>query len=268
MICALLVLQTPDLPAPLSHLSPWLDMLTRPRREVFTDLAEQEHRRFVKTHTPLDGLPHDPSVTYVVVGRDPRDVAISMRNHMDNMDMPQVLAAREASAEADGIELPPLKPPKARPDDPVEQFWLWVDDDTDPTVGGSTLRFTLHHLESFLRAPAELDVLRLHYDDLLADLPGQMRAIAEHLDIDVPDARWAALVEAASLARMREKASVTVPGSAPGQWRDPSQFFRRGTSRQWEELLDGPDDLARYAARARSIGSEALVDWVHRPALP
>ena len=71
MICALLILQSPNLPAPLSRLSPWLDMTTRSRREVFADLAAQEHRRFIKTHTPLDGLPVDRSVTYVCVAPGP-----------------------------------------------------------------------------------------------------------------------------------------------------------------------------------------------------
>ena len=78
MICALLVLQDPRLPAPLSSLSPWLDMADRPRAEVFARLEGQAHRRFYKTHTPLDGLPADPRATYVCVGRDPRDVAVSM----------------------------------------------------------------------------------------------------------------------------------------------------------------------------------------------
>src|SRR5690349_16062238 len=57
MICALLVFQSAELPAPLSTISPWLDMLTRPRDDVFADLAAQTHRRFIKTHLPLDGLP-------------------------------------------------------------------------------------------------------------------------------------------------------------------------------------------------------------------
>ena len=57
MICALLVLQEPELPLPLDTLSPWIDMVTRARKEVFADLAAQTHRRFIKTHTPLDGIP-------------------------------------------------------------------------------------------------------------------------------------------------------------------------------------------------------------------
>ena len=40
-------------------------------------LAAQRHRRFIKSHTPLDELPFDAQVSYVCVGRDPRDVGIS-----------------------------------------------------------------------------------------------------------------------------------------------------------------------------------------------
>jgi hypothetical protein len=39
MICALLVFQTPDLPAPLGQLSPWLDHLIAPRDQVYARLA-------------------------------------------------------------------------------------------------------------------------------------------------------------------------------------------------------------------------------------
>jgi hypothetical protein len=57
MICALLVFRTAELPRPLVELSPWLDWLMRPIDEVVADLEAQGHRRFIKTHTPLDGLP-------------------------------------------------------------------------------------------------------------------------------------------------------------------------------------------------------------------
>src|SRR4029453_12930442 len=60
LICALLVFQTADLPAPLPTLSPWLDWLIVPHDEVIARLEGQEHRRLVKTHTPLDGIPLDP----------------------------------------------------------------------------------------------------------------------------------------------------------------------------------------------------------------
>src|SRR3954447_3329571 len=109
MICALLVLQEPELPLPLDRLSPWIDMVTRARTEVFADLQAQTHRRFLKTHTPLDGIPNDPTVTYICVGRDPRDVALSIDHHIDNMDVGAFLNARERAAVIDGIELGPLR---------------------------------------------------------------------------------------------------------------------------------------------------------------
>ena len=95
MICALLILQEPELPLPLNRLSPWIDMVTRARTEVFADLQAQTHRRFIKTHTPLDGIPNDPRVTYICIGRDPRDVALSIDHHIDNTDVGAFLEARE-----------------------------------------------------------------------------------------------------------------------------------------------------------------------------
>src|SRR5437879_4553373 len=59
MICALLVFQTPTFDRSLDLISPWLDMLTRDRDSVVADLEAQHHRRFIKTHTPLDGVPFD-----------------------------------------------------------------------------------------------------------------------------------------------------------------------------------------------------------------
>src|SRR3954466_2913061 len=94
MICALLVLQEPELPLPLDTLSPWIDMVTRPRTAVFAALAARAPRRFIKTHTPLDGIPNDPTVTYICVGRDPRDVALSIDRHTDNTDVDPFLHAR------------------------------------------------------------------------------------------------------------------------------------------------------------------------------
>ena len=85
-ICSLLVFGTPHLDNPLTTISPWLDMLTRPLQDVLDDLEAQTHRRFIKTHIPLDGLPFDERVTYICVGRDPRDLALSWDSHMANTD--------------------------------------------------------------------------------------------------------------------------------------------------------------------------------------
>ena len=46
-------------------------------------------------------------------------------------------------------------------------------------------------------------------------------------------------------------------------WIDRKQFFRRGTSGQWCELLDA-DDLRRYQDRVQELADPEPVDWVHR----
>jgi aryl sulfotransferase len=263
MICALLILQEPELPLPLDRLSPWIDMVTRARAEVFADLQAQTHRRFIKTHTPLDGIPNDPTVTYISVGRDPRDVALSIDRHIDNMDRGAFLIARERAAAIDGIELEPLRPTSPRPGGERDHFWQWVDDETPSTQIGSSLRRTVEHLQTFRDAADELDVVHLHYGDLKADLDGQMRQLAARLGIDVDEQRWPRLVHAASFESMRSRADTMVPGGGPEHWIDPAAFFSRGISGQWRDLLDGAD-LARYAARVRALASDELVEWVHR----
>lgn len=265
MICAVLVLQSPELDRPLAVLSPWFDMVTRARLEVVADLEAQRHRRIIKTHTPLDGLPHRDGVTYICVGRDPRDVALSMDNHLSNMDLQAFLAARERGARIDGIspEPFPASPDDAAPVDLRERFWRWVDDDTPPTEVSSSLRRTLHHLETFWMVRDDPHVVLLHFDDLKADLEGSMRALATRLGIEVPAPLWPELVAAATFDQMRAKAAKTVPRTPEGSlWQDDGRFFHRGTSGQWRELLDD-DDQERYRERVRGLVGSDLAAWMH-----
>src|SRR3954468_12955687 len=86
MICALLIFQTAELPARLDALSPWLDFLATSKDEGYARLAAQDHRRFIKTHTPLDGIPIDDRAIYLVVARQPLDMAVSLYHQGNNID--------------------------------------------------------------------------------------------------------------------------------------------------------------------------------------
>jgi hypothetical protein len=123
MICALLVFQTPDLPAPLSRLSPWLDWLGTPRDDVYARLTAQDHRRFIKSHTPLDGIPLDERATYLVVARHPLDMAVSLYHQGDNLD-------RERIRQLVGQPERPTTTPRSRPELPD---WLACGSVTTPT---------------------------------------------------------------------------------------------------------------------------------------
>ena len=266
MICVLLVHQRAELGRPLSELSPWLDMTSTARRDVVATLGAQRHRRVIKTHTPLDGLPIEPGVTYLGVGRDPRDVALSMDNHLDNLDVGAFAAARAEAAAIDGVAIDPIEPPPPRAATPEARFWSWVESDVAPTGVASSLLRTLRHLQTCVDPPSGADVVLLHYDELRGDLAGQMRGLADRLGIDVPAGRWPELVRAATFDEMRARADVTAPNANRGAWHDSARFFNRGTSGQWRTLLDA-GGLDRYRARVAAIGTPEAAGWVHRPPL-
>ncbi|GGK35525.1 glycolipid sulfotransferase [Pilimelia terevasa] len=252
MLVALLVFQRPRLPAPLTALSPWLDMTALPAAQVHAALAAQRHRRFIKTHTPLSGLPLRADVTYIVVGRDPRDVMVSLEHHLANLD--------PAAVERVFGFAPPAPPA------PDARVALWIDG--APHADGEApqgLPGVVDHLaDAWARRDAPHVVL-LHYADLSRDLGGAMRALARRLDIAVPPERWPELVAAASLAAMRDRAAEMVPDERLGMFTDAGRFFRRGTCGQWRDVFTAAD-LARYDARLAALTADAgpgLREWLH-----
>ncbi|GGS70007.1 glycolipid sulfotransferase [Planobispora rosea] len=254
MICALLVFQTPDLPEPLSAMSPWLDHLVTPEEEVYARLAAQRHRRFVKTHTPLDGVPVDERATYIVVARHPLDMAVSLYHQGDNIDGERLRALTDQPEPAG----PPAPKPSLR-----EWLLRWIGKDVSPAEEMDSLPGVMWHLsDAWERRLRQPNVLLVHYDDLLADLEGEMRGLARSLDVDVPEEVWPALVEAATFDSMRSRADRLAPNTA-GVLKDTSAFFRRGTSGSGRELLTG-DELARYHERTRRLAPPELLEWLHR----
>jgi aryl sulfotransferase len=253
MICALLVFRRPDLPEPLGEMSPWLDRLTAPEAELFAELAAQRHRRFMKTHTPLDGIPIEPEVTYIVVARHPLDAAVSLYHQGDNIDR-EVLRRLVGRAE-------PTAAPAPRPD---LHDWLveWIDEDPAPTESLDSLPGVMWHLADAWSRRSEPNVVLVHYDDLQHDLDGAMRGLAARLGIEVDEAAWPALVRAASFSDMSARAASLLP-DRNGILRDPAAFFRRGTSGAAREVLtDG--ELARYDERAGRLAPVDLLGWLHR----
>jgi hypothetical protein len=259
MLCALLIFDGPTFPAPLSELSPWLDMCIHPLAEVMAAYAAQTHRRFIKTHTPLDGLPLHPDVTYLVVGRDPRDIAISYEHHAANIDFDRVLELRAAAVgNADLADLPPRPVPSA---DPVARFWAFVADETR-AAPPPTLASVLHHLDTGWQRRHAPNVALVHYADLQADLSGEFLRLAHILGIPTSLARTRALAAEASLDRMRERSADVAPNASQGNLRDVRAFFRRGGSGEWQARLTAAG-LAVYEARVAALVAPDLAAWAH-----
>jgi hypothetical protein len=252
MICALLIFQSSELPAPLGHLSPWLDWLVEPRDRVVARLEKQSHRRFIKTHTPLDGVPMDRQVTYVVVGRHPLDVAISLYHQGNNLDRQKI---RQLTGHRDVAVHGGLRPSLHE--------WLvgWLAEQAEPRRHLDTLPGLLLHASDAWGRREQDNVVLLHYDEMLRDLSGVMRRLAAHLNIVIGEDRWPALVEAASFEAMKAGAGAAAPDSL-GVLKDPQRFFRRGTSGEGREVLSEAEQAA-YAARATALADPEVLAWLH-----
>jgi hypothetical protein len=260
MLCALLIFDGPAFPGPLDEVSPWLDMNIRPLAEVTAALAAQTHRRFIKTHTPLDGLPLHPEVTYLVVGRDPRDVAISFEHHVANADSERFLELRAvAIGNEDLAEFPEDAAPS---EDPVERFRIFVTDDAPGGGGPPTLASMLQHLDTAWQRRGEPNVFLFHYADLKAELAGELLRLAGVLGIPCSADRARELAAEASLARMRERAAEVAPTASQGTWKDVRAFFRSGGTGEWRDRVSAAD-LVTYEARVARLVSPDLAAWVH-----
>jgi aryl sulfotransferase len=254
MICALLIFQTSPLPDSLSAMSPWLDWLITPRGDVYDQLAAQAPRRFIKSHTPLDGLPVDPKVTYIVTGRHPLDMAVSLYHQGENLN-------RERIAELTGQPDPGLGA-NHRP--PLHQWLLeWIESEASHKETLDSLRGVMWHLVDAWQRRNRQNVVLVHYEDLVADLNREMRRLGDRLGIRVPESKWPALVDAATFAQMKARAESITPDPV-GILKDHRAFFRRGSSGAGAEALTRVE-LEHYYLRASQLAPPDLFEWLHRP---
>lgn len=241
-----------ELPAPLAALSPWLDHLAEPREQVIARLAAQHHRRVIKTHTPLDGIPLHAGTRYIVAARHPLDAAVSLYHQGDNIDRRRLARLTAATVAARPRPLPPL----------AQWLRAWIEGDADPFDDLDSLPGVMWHLSDAWSRRAHGNVTLVHYDDLLDDLDRQMRRLTGILHIPVEDDRWAALAHAATFDSMRARADALAPDAA-GILRDRAAFFRRGRSGAALELLDRAS-VERYHERASALAPSDLLTWLHR----
>ena len=247
-ICLSLVHGSAALPAPLGELSPWVDWLVEPEGDLFARLEAQPGRRVLKTHTPLDGVVLDQRATYVVVVRDPLDTAVSLYHQGDNLD-------RDRIAQLTGQ----VSAPATSPREPLHD-WLvrWTMSDADPRESMDSLPGVVHHVCDAWSRRDDERVLLVSYEALVADLEGQMRWLADRLDVRPDPDAWPSLVEGATFTGMRALAVARAP-DPQGVLKDPVAFFRRGTPGAGREVL-GAGELAAYEQRVRDLVATAQVD--------
>jgi len=240
-ICAMLVFGRAEIDVQPGNESPWIDANFMPVDAVNAMLEAQTHRRFIKTHTPLDGIPFYPECTYLAVYRDPRDAYFSMANHLVNMNLP-----------------PDAPPPPPR----AETFEAWA---SEPLIPGQaqqlSLSFAINHFKTFWNYRDLPNIHFFHYSDLKRDLAAGVRAMAKAIGVKLEDATILAIAEAAKFQNMRAKAMKFAPGAGSGIWKNETNFFDKARQGQWRELV-GERDLAAYRKTMSDMLPPAAAAWL------
>ncbi len=233
---------------PVAEMSPWVDLRVPPKEVKLPQIEAQDHRRFLKTHLPVDALVFSPKAKYIYIGRDGRDVVWSLYNHHAKANA----LFYEAINDTPGLVGPRLDPPPAS----IRQYYAdWF------AGNGYPFWPFWENIRSWWEIRDLPNVMLLHFNDLKADMPGTIRKIASFLDIPVDEAAYPEILEHCSFAYMKAHADATVPmGGA--LWDGGAQVFvHKGENGRWRDVLSA-EECAAYDQRALAELGPECAHWL------
>ena len=232
---------------PINRVSPWMDSRLNPRRRLAA-VAAQKHRRILKSHLPLDALVFSPHAKYIYVARDGRDVVWSLHhNHVNAAD-----AHFRMLNDVPGR----FGPPMDRADPDIRGYFRrWLSKDGFPFWP------FWEHVRGWWQARDLPNVMLLHYGDLKRDLEGEMRRIADFLDLEVRSDKWPQMIEHCTFEYMKEHASTVAPLGSELMKGGVTAFIHKGEMGRWREILT-PGDIADYEQTAIDQLGEECARWL------
>lgn len=238
----------------VGEISHWVDLRLPPRHVKIPEIEAQTHRRFLKTHLPVEALVFSPKAKYLFIARDGRDVIWSFYNHHLNMT-DELINALNGEA---GPDIEPFEHVSLEVD---EYFRRWLEKD------GYPIWPFFSHITSWWNVRKLPNVKVLHFAALKEDMPGQIQEIAEFLEIDINPDKWSDILEHCSFDYMHEHAELSAPlGGAP--WKGGARtFIHKGTNGRWRDVLTEEDNKQYEAAAIDQLGAECA-RWLANGKLP
>jgi aryl sulfotransferase len=230
-----------------SHISPWIDLRIMPP-EAHAALEAQTHRRFVKTHLPVDALVFSPRAKYLYLGRDGRDMVWSLYNHHATANDHWYGVLNNTPGR--------IGPPIERPPASVHDYYRqWFDGD------GAPFWSYWENVRSWWAVRDLPNVKLIHFNDLKRDLPGSIQSIANFLGIPIDEKTFPAIAEHCGFDYMKAHAEEVAPlGGALWEGGGKS-FIYKGTNGRWKDTLTGAE-IKEYEQRAIAELGPQCAAWL------
>lgn len=232
----------------LAAMSPWMDLRVPPKHIKLAEVEAQPHRRFLKTHLPVEALVFSDKAKYLYVARDGRDMVWSLYNHHRNANAKWYGALNETP----GLVGPKIGP---APDDIREYFQTWLARDGFPFWS------FWENIRSWWAIRELPNVKLVHFNDLKADLAAEIDGIAQFLDIRHDADTLRRITEHCGFDYMKERADSIAPLGGVLWEGGGKTFINKGTNGRWRDALSVADSAA-YEARALAELGPDCAAWL------
>ena len=234
---------------------PWVDGLFFSREDLqrLIGIAQDADMRLIyKTHLEPHAIPDIRGARMIVVGRPPADVAVSLWDYFTGIKS-FGFEVHDQAAKTRGWNNG-IFPRPAQYGSKGDFFRQWVHQHGFPFVD----------LVEIYRQAWSLrerdNVLLLHYNDIIDDLPGTIRRIAAFEGVELSDTRVREIVGLCDFEEMRRQRQTIAPS---GKRFDTDHHLNKGIAGRGEEVFPREEFPQEYRALESALGSECF-QWLNR----
>lgn len=101
----------------------------------------------------------------------------------------------------------------------------------------------------------------IHYSELKRDLPGEIRKIAEFINVPIDDNNFETIVQHCTFEWMKNNGSNVVPANGAFWEGGTSTFINKGVNGRWSDILP-ESESKRYEKIARDKLGDECTEWL------